>query len=221
MKLSEIIKKYRAESKLSMREFAKRCDVSNAYISIIESEENKSPTLDMIAKLAKGMNIQTSDLINMMNDDENVKVKPKSIITKIKPMNLSVHVYGRIPAGTPFEAIQDRLEDIEVPSKYNRKKGLFGLKIIGDSMNRIIPDGAIAIFQQTCELNQGEIGAIMVNGDDATVKHFYKLRDACVLEPDSFNDEHKPIVIDGKNGPEVRIIGKFIWYCMDPSDELK
>lgn len=212
--IGEKIKKRRIELNLSQQQLADKLGyTSRSSITKIEKGENDIPRSKVI-EIAKALET-TPDYLMGWKDE------PSNIITSFKTMTHTVPVYGRIPAGTPFEAIQERLEDIEVPNRFKKKKGLFGLKIVGDSMNRVIPDGAIAIFQQTCELNQGDIGAIMVNGDDATVKHFYKLRDACVLEPDSFNENHKPIVIDGKNGPEVRIIGKFIWYCMDPVDEPK
>jgi transcriptional regulator with XRE-family HTH domain len=36
MKLGEIIKNYRTENDISMREFAKMADMSNAYVSMLE-----------------------------------------------------------------------------------------------------------------------------------------------------------------------------------------
>lgn len=216
MSLSKKIKDLREMNNISQSDLADKVHVHRSTVAHWELGSRK-PDYEMIKTLSEVFGVSTDFLIGVTEVPDGKIINAESI----KFMTHSVPVYGRIPAGTPFEAIQERLEDIEVPNRFKKKKGLFGLKIVGDSMNRVIPDGAIAIFQQTCELNQGDIGAIMVNGDDATVKHFYKLRDACVLEPDSFNDNHKPIVIDGKNGPEVRIIGKFIWYCMDPDDEPK
>jgi len=134
------------------------------------------------------------------------------VINKVKVMTSKIHVYGRIPAGTPFEAIQDLLEDVEIPSWLAEKKDLFGLKVVGDSMNKVLPDGAIAVLQKTEHLNNGEIGAILVNGFDATLKKFYRLTDSIVLEPLSYNPENKPIIFT-EDSQEVRPIGKLLWYC--------
>lgn len=216
MSLSKKLKDLRDINGISQSDLADQIHVHRSTVAHWELGTRK-PDYEMIKALSEIFNVSTDFLIGATDVPDGQVLNTNSV----KFMSHTVPVYGRIPAGTPFEAIEERLDNIEVPSRYKKKKGLFGLKIVGDSMNRIIPDGAIAIFQSTCELNQGEIGAIMVNGDDATVKHFYKLRDACVLEPDSYNDDHKPIVIDKKDGPEVKIIGKFIWYCMDPSDEIK
>ena len=56
----------------------------------------------------------------------------------------------------------------------------------------------------------------MVNGDDATVKKFYRLTDSYVLEPVSFNPEQHPLIIKDGTDP-VSVIGKLIWYCSKES----
>ena len=38
MKIGEYIRQYREENKLSQREFAKMCGLSNAYISMLEKQ---------------------------------------------------------------------------------------------------------------------------------------------------------------------------------------
>jgi len=104
------------------------------------------------------------------------------------------------------------LGEIDVPGWLAKKDNLFGLIVTGDSMSRVVPDGYIAVLQKTDTLENGEIGAILVNGYDATLKKFFKLTDYIVLEPLSYNAEHKPLMI-GKNEPEVKVLGKLVWAC--------
>ena len=88
MKLSEIIKQYRKINNISAREFAKRCEISNAYISLIENEETKSPTLEMLNKLSNGMFISLNELIQYIDDETMVsikQIKKTSIKIKKKP----------------------------------------------------------------------------------------------------------------------------------------
>lgn len=74
MTIGEVIIKYRNDHKLSQREFAKQCDLTNGTISFIESGINPKtqkpivPTLDTINKLAKGMSISTDALIETADD---------------------------------------------------------------------------------------------------------------------------------------------------------
>ena len=75
MKLSNIIIKYRTENELSQREFAKRCGLSNSYISFIEKESNPktkrpmAPSLERYKQLADGMGISVQSLFEMLDDD--------------------------------------------------------------------------------------------------------------------------------------------------------
>jgi len=202
--LGNIIKETREKANLTQLELILKLkeydfEVTQSGLSKYENNVNY-PTIEFIRVFSKICNV--SPLIFIDNVTEN----------NFQVMTNKIPVYGRIPAGTPFEAIQDLLEDVEIPSWLAEKKDLFGLKVVGDSMNKVLPDGAIAVLQRTSELNNGEIGAILVNGFDATLKKFYKLTDSIVLEPLSYNPENKPIVF-AEGSQEVRPIGKLLWYC--------
>lgn len=73
MKLSEIISNYRKENGLSMDEFAQKCNLSKGYISMIERDTNPrndepiSPTFITMQKIAKGMSMETDELIAMLD----------------------------------------------------------------------------------------------------------------------------------------------------------
>ena len=76
--MKDIIIQHRAEHRISQREFARRCGLSNAQISILEYGKNKQtgrkPTPDIITlkKLADGMGITLQALLEMIGDSENV-----------------------------------------------------------------------------------------------------------------------------------------------------
>ena len=67
--LGKIIKDYRLTNKLSLRDFAQKCDVSHTYIDKLEkgvdSRTGKpvEPTLLVIEKISKAMNISTKSLL--------------------------------------------------------------------------------------------------------------------------------------------------------------
>ncbi|PEB17098.1 transcriptional regulator [Bacillus toyonensis] len=67
--LGEIIKDYRLKNKLSLREFAQKCDVSHTYIDKLEkgidSRNGKpvEPTLLIIEKISKALNKKTETLL--------------------------------------------------------------------------------------------------------------------------------------------------------------
>ena len=75
MKLSELIIDYRTRMKISQREFSRKCDLSNTYISFIENEKNPKtgrpvvPTLEQYKKIAHGMGITVQRLFELLDDD--------------------------------------------------------------------------------------------------------------------------------------------------------
>lgn len=78
MDLKDILIQYREDNRISQREFARRCGLSNAQISILEYGKNKQtgrkPTPDIITlkKLADGMGITLQTLLDMIGDSEYV-----------------------------------------------------------------------------------------------------------------------------------------------------
>lgn len=212
MAINDRLKELRKIYGLSQRDLAKKLNVSNSTVAHWEKEDsNRRPDYETLEALANMFEVSVDFLIGTTSVPNGEVIS----ISDLKAMKHKVSVYGVIPAGQSLEAIENIMGEVEVPTKVARKKDLFGLKIHGDSMSKIVPDGAIGIFEKTCELQNGEVGAILVNGDDATVKRFYKLNNSIVLEPDSYNPDQKPIVIEGEGSPTVTIIGKLVWFCMD------
>ena len=123
-------------------------------------------------------------------------------------------VYGRIAAGQPNwaeECIEGRIPiDPELMNIVNPEECFF-LKVNGESMNKVIKNGAFALIRKTDWVEDGEIAVVLVNGYDATLKKFKRLKKSgyIMLEPQSTSDEFEPIVINPKE-TEVKIIGKYI-----------
>lgn len=197
----EMIKYYRKKLGLTQEELGNYVGVQKSAIAKYENGRIENLKRTTIEKLSELFGILPSELLGI-SATNNV-------------MSNTTNVIGVVPAGTPLEAIEDIIGEIEYPSRFANKQ-VFALQIKGDSMNKILPDGCIGLFEKTSTLENGEIGAIMVNGDDATVKKFYRLTDSYVLEPVSFNPEQHPLIIKDGTDP-VSVIGKLIWYCSKES----
>ncbi len=80
MKLGELLKSYRTEHKLSMDAFCELSDLTKGYISMLEKNEHPKskkpivPSYDTIEKIAKGMQISTEDLIDMLDDEQEIQI---------------------------------------------------------------------------------------------------------------------------------------------------
>ena len=196
-----MIKYYRKKLGLTQEELGNYVGVQKSAIAKYENGRIENLKRSTIEKLSELFGILPSELLGI-SATNNV-------------MSNTTNVIGVVPAGTPLEAIEDIIGEIEYPSRFANKE-VFALQIKGDSMNKVLPDGCIGLFEKTSTLENGEIGAIMVNGDDATVKKFYRLTDSYVLEPLSFNPEQHPLIIKDGTDP-VSVIGKLIWYCSKES----
>lgn len=74
MNIGEVVKEYREENKLSQRQFAQRCKLSNGYISMLEEGKNPKtnepivPTIDTYKKIADGMHLSIDTLFGLLDD---------------------------------------------------------------------------------------------------------------------------------------------------------
>ena len=117
---------------------------------------------------------------------------------------LEVPMYGRVTAGMPITAIQENTETFPLPMQFAKNKNLFMLKVQGESMiNAAILDGDYIIVQEQPTAQNGDIVVALVNGDEATVKTFYKEKGHFRLQPE--NDFMDPIIVE-----ELSIIGKVV-----------
>lgn len=78
MNLNENIKLYREKNKITKSELARLINVSPSYITKLENGEKQNPTLEILMKIAKALNVELSDL-----DSNNVLVDYGNISTSI------------------------------------------------------------------------------------------------------------------------------------------
>lgn len=115
-----------------------------------------------------------------------------------------IPLVGTVTAGTPITAIEYVSEYISFQPARNYSSPLFALKVRGESMiNAAILDGDMVVVEQTPVASNGEIVVAMVDGQDATVKTFYKEDGHFRLQPE--NDHMEPIIVDS-----VDILGKVV-----------
>lgn len=117
-----------------------------------------------------------------------------------------VPIIGTIAAGLPILA-QQNIESFEyVPEDVNVD---FCLRVKGDSMiGARIMDGDIVFIRQQPDVETGEIAAVMVNGEDATLKRVYRYNGTVVLR--SENSSFPEQVYSRKDN--VTILGKAIRF---------
>ena len=216
MILGDIIKEYRIENNLSLRDFAKKCGLSHTYISALEKKYDSrtgkpiAPTLDAVKYISKAMNISIDDFLKML-DDEQEFIANKDAPKYKENQFYMTPVYGQISAGQPNwveENIEGRIPiDTDLMDIYNPEEYFF-LRVNGESMNKVIKNGAFALIHKQESVENGEIAVVLVNGYDATLKKFTKQGDLIILEPNSTDKSFETQVYDKTTS--IKILGKYV-----------
>jgi repressor LexA len=112
---------------------------------------------------------------------------------------------GRIAAGRPLEAIEDR-ETFSL-GQFTRGQNNYVLRVKGNSMiDDHIMDGDFIVVEQTQVANPGEVVVALADGDEATLKRFYREPGGKIrLQP--ANSEMQPIVLPAG---QVKIQGRVV-----------
>ncbi len=192
--IGEFIKKYRGET--SLRDFAKKCDISHTHLDSIEKGYDPRTgkpvrvTVDTLKKIANAMGMSINDLLIESGD---VKIEDLNYneISNLSPTKLDrdvvkIPVLGKIPAGMPFEAIEDTftVDFEEIPREWLKGgKEYFALRLDGDSMEPEFKDKDTVIFLKTSTCNSGQYACVKVNGFDATFKEVKIQENGILLSP--------------------------------------
>ncbi len=121
-------------------------------------------------------------------------------------------IVGRVRAGTPLLALENIEGNLALDRSLARWKDAFLLRVVGESMiGAHIEDGDLALVKPQPTASSGEIVVVLLN-DEATIKRFFRKKDAIRLEP--ANPSMKPIIIK-KGEAEVGIVGKVVIILRD------
>ena len=104
-------------------------------------------------------------------------------------------VIGEIAAGGPIEAYQDATETLSVPDVLAARGDAYVLRVRGESMiEEQIRDGDWVIVEDRKTADNGEMVIALVDGQDVTLKKFYKEHNRIRLQP--ANPTMQPIYVD-------------------------
>jgi len=105
-----------------------------------------------------------------------------------------IPIRGRVAAGEPILAEQSDDGELEPGTMFGDTKGLFALRVKGDSMiDAGIHDGDYVIVRKQDRAEPGAMVVAIIE-DDATVKYYRPHADRVELEP--ANAKYKPIIVE-------------------------
>lgn len=161
----------------------------------------KYPRIDKIQILADYFNVPRS---RITEEQTGVMQRVSNLI--------KVPVLGLITCGEPILAEENIEEYREEIADLLPTGNIFYLKTRGDSMTPTIPENSYVMIREQADIEDGEIAAVLVNGDEeTTLKRVKRQGDIVMLVAD--NPSYPPYIIT-KDNP-ARILGKAIKFSAD------
>lgn len=168
----------------------------------------KMPRGGNLQRLADFFHVNLSDLTSELN----INATPSNIIPITENNMVRIPIIGTIACGDPILA-----DENIIGYRYHLRETLpsgdtFYLKAAGDSMEPTIRNGADVLIRLQEEVEDGEIAAVLVNGDtEATLKRVKKQGDIIMLVAE--NSAYAPYIITEHN--PARILGKAVEVVFD------
>ncbi len=209
-------------------------------VSIIEDSikqdfmpESNNPVVHFKFRLEEPVTEDLYNYITTVNKSElpeqTKEVKDTQLKLDITQTNHTIPLYDFYAAAGSFSELQHEktYTELKVEEKYAQNNNYFACKVIGESMNKRIPNGSICIFKKyQGGSRNGKI--VLVENRDLidpdfnsafTVKTYSSqksysedgwVHSEIVLKPNSYDDSYKDIIIDEENGQNMRVVGEFI-----------
>ena len=188
MEMQLKLRERRMKLKMTQQEVADQLGVTRQTYSNYENG-TREPDFAALCALSEVMQCSIAQLLDFRSEYEGCGVR--------------IPILGTVKGGLGLQAQQEyegyEVADVASPDEY------FFLRVTGDSMAPQIQEGDLALVHSQQTLQSGQIGVILLDDDEATVKRVLFSGKTVILQP--FNNAYTPIVLT--TGP-CRILGRVI-----------
>ncbi len=205
--IGQRIRKIRKANKLTLLEVAHKMGLSEGNVQRYEIGKIENFALSTLTKFAKVLNTTPEELLGWVDKEDVTNSFDYSYVDE------------PVSAGLPenIEAIKN-LPKIPIADvfmgKYARKQDILIMRVNGESMNKVISNGALIAVKTNIELSNitnGDIVVFTYNGEYA-VKKYYDMDKFIMLRPSSNDLRFTDLIINKEDTNELRIIGKVVMY---------
>jgi len=199
--LSDMLVYLRKREGFSQQELADKLGMTRSAIGMYETGK-REPDLETLEAFADFYNVD----MNTLTGRHNAQALPANIIPL--PKMKKVPLVGQIACGTPILAEQNVTDYVDLPTHIHAD---YALTCKGDSMVNIgISDGDIVYIREQTEVENGQIAAVMVGDEEATLKRFYYQDDMIQLVAE--NSSYPPKIFVGDAISQIRIVGRAVAF---------
>lgn len=183
---------------MNANQLAKASGVPYSTIRSMLERNLKNAAIDNVIKICQVLDLSVDELVTA-GMPENVHYLQRGEVL--------IPLLGRISCGVPITATENIERYIAEPGTRLPSGTLFYLQAKGDSMAPTIEDGSLVLIREQEEVENGEIAAVLLEGDtEATLKRVKREKGITLLVPD--NRKYEPFALT-KDSPG-RVIGKAV-----------
>ena len=201
--VTERINEIFRELNISVSDFAKKLNISRqAVYGLFKGANPSSETVERLANITG----YSSDYIL----GRSVTSSLPSNVSNIYPLEAPIRLplYGEIAAGQPINTNQSPTDEWVFEDPLYGDGNHFVLKVVGNSMESDIPNGALAVIRHQNYADKGQIVAVVIDGECATLKRYIPQDNGTVLfQANNPNAQSYVVTQEQCELGEVRIIG--------------
>lgn len=202
MTVGERLKRRRKELGMSAEAVAEKLGCSPSTVYRYENGEINKMGIDKLKPIAEAINTSPAYLMGW-EDEETLPAN----VSRIEPMQ-RIPLVGQIACGIPILAEQNVEDYVDLPGHIRAD---FALTCKGESMiGAGIRTGDIVYIRKQEEVENGQIAAVMVGGDEATLKRVYTKPGVVQLVAE--NPNIAPAVFIGEEAEKIHIVGLAVAY---------
>ncbi len=148
---------------------------------------------------------------------------------EVKPFDNCVPLYDLQAAAGQFSDEQQpsEIDWVELPDAFRHRRDLFVIQVVGESMNRRIPNGAWCLFRkdpggtrqrkvvlvehsEIADTDTGQYTVKVYESTKVTLPDGTWRHASIILHPDTTDQGYEPIVLDESQRGELKVIGELV-----------
>ncbi|MBS6629005.1 MAG: helix-turn-helix domain-containing protein [Clostridiales bacterium] len=201
----DVLKKLRKDARLSQNQLAEKLGLAPSTIGNYE-QGTRIPDYETLELIADFFNVNMDVLFN--RNEYIARLLPPEVTDDV----VEIPVLGEIAAGYNELAVEDWTgETVKIPTDYlhgRKKEEFFVLTVHGDSMYPLYMEGdKVLILRQETLNHSGEIGAVLYDGELATLKRVEYVAGEDWMKMIPVNPNYPPKTIAGADLEKCRILG--------------
>ena len=174
---------------------AKKTGINRNTLHYWLANEDARPSYENLVVYTENMDCRPERKLDYF-DACGLPAPPELLAGSAEPPFTQVPVIGFVHAGHTAWSEQETLGTM--PVENDRLKDAdehFFLVVEGDCMNRLIPEGALALVSQDRYPINGNTVVVAREEEEHMIRRYFKRGGTIRLVPESFNEEHVPLEI--------------------------